>query len=362
MQVIRDRRALHAIPELGMELPKTAAYVKNALKDLNCQVFSPLEYAVCAYFDFGAPSAIAFRADMDALPITEETGLPFASTHAGQMHACGHDGHTAILLELARRLNTKEHLPHNVLLIFQPAEETTGGAEPICETGVLEQYGVKTVFGLHLWPGLEQGVIYTRENEMMSRSSELTVDLYGKSAHIGNASAGIDATAAAVEFYRQVRQAEMELPPEIHRLLNFGMFQSGTVRNALSAHAQLKGSLRAFYDDTFDYLLEKVHAAASAVEAQFGCTVRVAFSDGYPAVINDPALIARLRSLVRFRTLEKPSMTSEDFSCYQKRTGGVFFFLGTGNTPALHATTFNFDEEILLKGADFFESLAEKYQ
>lgn len=362
MQVFRDRRALHAIPELGLELPKTAAYVNNALKDLNCRVFSPLEYAVCAYFDFGAPSAIAFRADMDALPVAEETGLPFASTHPGQMHACGHDGHTAILLELARRLNRKKSLPHNVLLIFQPGEENPGGAAPICDTGVLETYKVRATFGLHLWPGLEKGTVYTRENELMSRCSELNVDIYGKSTHIGNASAGIDATAAAVEFYRQIRLAEAQLPPEIYRLLNFGMFTSGTVRNALSAHARLRGTLRAFHDDVFDMLVETVRAVAANVEAQFGCTVEVNLSESYPAVINDPALVQRLRSIVSFRCLEKPSMTSEDFSQYQRRTGGVFFFLGTGDTPALHATTFNFDEEILLKGADFFECLAEKFQ
>ncbi|MBR5617451.1 MAG: amidohydrolase [Oscillospiraceae bacterium] len=362
MQVILDRRALHAIPELGMELPKTAAYVKTALKDLNCQVFSPLEYAVCAYFDFGAPSAIAFRADMDALPITEETGLPFASTHEGQMHACGHDGHTAILLELARRLHTKNSLPHNVLLIFQPAEETTGGAEPICETGVLEQYGVKTVFGLHLWPGLEQGIVHTRENELMSRGSEVTVEIFGKSTHISNAAAGIDATAAAVEFYRQVRQAEAALPETVYRVLNFGMFTSGTVRNALSAYACLEGSLRAFRNEDFEGLQQTVYEIAAKVEAQFGCTVKIHYSESYPAVMNDPALVQRVYRAAPFRRLEKPSMASEDFAQYQLRTGGVFFFLGTGDTPALHATTFNFDEEILLKGADYFEQLAENFQ
>ena len=362
MQIFRDRQALHTIPELGLELPKTAAYVKNALKDLNCTIFSPLDYAVCAYFDFGADSAIAFRADMDALPIEEETGLPYASTHTGQMHACGHDGHTAILLELARRLSKKESLPHNVLLIFQPGEETPGGALPICETGVLEKHGVNAVFGLHLWPGLEKGIVYTRENELMSRGSELTVDIYGKSTHIGNAAAGIDATAAAVEFYRQIRQVEMELPPEIYRVLNFGVFSSGTVRNALSAHARLAGSMRAFHDDTFDYLQQQVYAVAAKVEAQFGCRVQVTFGDGYPAVINDPALVARLRRTVSFRQLEKPSMTSEDFAEYQQLVPGVFFFLGTGDTSALHATTFNFDEEILLKGAEFFEKLAENFQ
>jgi len=362
MQIFRDRQSLHAIPELGLELPKTAAYVKNALKGLHCEVSSPLEYAVCAYFDFSAASAIAFRADMDALPVVEETGLPFASTHPGQMHACGHDGHTAILLELARRLDKKEKLPHNVLLIFQPGEETPGGALPLCETGVLERYGVSAVFGLHLWPGAEEGVVYTRENELMSRCSELTVDVYGKSSHISNAAAGIDATAAAVEFYRQVLQAEATLPPEIYRLLKFGKLNSGTVRNALSAHARLEGSLRAFHDDVFENLQKTVCDVATAVEAQFGCTIHVHMSESYPAIINDPALVQRVYRAVPFCWLDKPSMASEDFSQYQKRAGGVFFFLGIGDTPALHATTFNFNEEILLKGADFFEQLAENFQ
>lgn len=362
MQIFRDRQALHAIPELGLDLPKTAAYVKNALRDLTCELSFPLEYAVCAFFDFGADSAIAFRADMDALPVPEETGLPFASTHPGQMHACGHDGHTAMLLELARRLDKKEKLPHNVLLIFQPGEETPGGALPICQTGILEKYGVQAVFGLHLWPGAEAGVVYTRENELMSRGSELTVDIYGKSSHISNAAAGIDATAAAFEFYRQVRQAEAALPENVYRLLNFGMLSSGTVRNALSAHARLEGSLRAFYNDTFDHLQACVYAAAANVESQFGCTVHVDFSESYPAVMNDPDLVQRAYRAAPFRWLEKPSMASEDFAQYQLRTGGVFFFLGTGDTAALHATTFNFNEEILLKGADFFEQLAENFQ
>ena len=362
MQVFRDRQALHAIPELELELPKTAAYIRNALEPLQCSLFYPLEHAVCAYFDFGADDAIAFRADMDALPIQELNDLPFVSTHEGIMHACGHDGHMATLLELARRLDKKKNLPHNVLLIFQPGEESPGGAKPICESGVLEQYKVIAVFGLHLWPGLEKGVMFTRENELMSRGSELTVDIYGKSSHIGNASAGIDATAAAVEFYRQIRAVEAELPPEIYRLLNFGMFHSGTVRNALSAHACLEGSLRTFHDDVFDGLLKRVYEVAADVEKQFGCTVQIQLSESYPAVMNDPDLVARVKKAADFRWLDKPSMTSEDFAQYQLRIGGVFFFLGTGDTPALHASTFNFDEEILLKGADFFEKLAENFQ
>ena len=362
MQVIRDRRALHQIPELELTLPKTAAYIRNALEGLRCTVFSPMGDAVCAFFDFGSDHAIGFRADMDALPIPEETGLPFASAHPGVMHACGHDGHMATLLELARRLDKKESLPHNVLLIFQPGEESPGGAKPLCETGFLESYKVKTVFGLHLWPGLEKGVMHTREKGLMSRGAELNVDIYGKSSHIGNAAAGIDATAAAVEFYRQMRQAEAALPADVFRLLNFGKFHSGTVRNALSAHARMEGSLRAFEDDVFEGLVAKLHTIAADVEGKFSCKVCIDLAEGYPAVYNDPELVARVRHIADVRILEKPSMTSEDFAEYQQRVGGVFFFLGTGNTPALHATTFNFDEEILLKGADFFENLAENFQ
>ena len=132
MQIIADRRYLHTIPELGRELPKTTQYVMQTLEPLSCRVFCPIECGVCAWFDFGADKAIAFRADMDALPIQEKTGLEFSSRHPGKMHACGHDGHMAMLLELARQLDRLEWLDRNVLLIFQPGEETPGGAEDIC--------------------------------------------------------------------------------------------------------------------------------------------------------------------------------------------------------------------------------------
>lgn len=361
-QIVHDRRALHAIPEVEWELPLTSEYVKNSLSKLRCRVFSPVDTAVCAFFDFGADCAIGFRADMDALPIPEKTGLPFASTHPGKMHACGHDGHTAILLELARRLDKKENLPHNVLLIFQPGEESPGGAKRICDTGVLAQYKVQNVFGLHLWPALEKGKVFCRANELMSRASEVSIDVYGKSSHIGNAAAGIDATAAAVECYRLARQAEADFPPEIFRLLNFGKFQSGTVRNALSAHARLEGSLRAFQDEVFDKLQQSIQNAAAQVEAQFGCRVELTFGDSYPAVMNDPLLLERVKQVAPVELLEKPTMTAEDFSWYQRYAGGIFFFLGLGEVPALHSTNFDFDEAVLEKGADFFEKIAEDFQ
>lgn len=359
MNIRDDRRALHRIPELDKHLPETFAYLHGVLSELGCRVFSPVAGSLCAYFDFGKENAIAFRADADALPIAEKTGADYASCHHGCMHACGHDGHMAIVLELARRLSEKNDLPHNVLLVFQSAEETTGGAKDLCESGVFAQYHVQAIFGLHLWPGLEAGVIASRKQELMARSSEVNVDIYGKSAHIAKAVEGVDALMAGTAFYQRAMEMEEKLPDSVFRLLKFGKFQSGTVRNALSAHTHMEGSLRAFQDEVFDELASGLADISRVVEAQYGCTVNLHLSDGYPAVMNPPELYDRVRAALPFWELESPCMTAEDFSWYQKTLPGLFFFLGLGDVPALHTDTFDFDEAILLKGADFFEKLAE---
>ena len=362
MQIIADRRALHQIPEPDFRIPKTMAYLRSALEGLNCKLFSPIPSSLCAWFDFGAEKTIAFRADCDALPITENTGLPFASIHDGFMHACGHDAHMAIALELARRLSAKKSLGCNVLLVLQPAEETIGGAKPLCDSGILETYCVEAIFGLHVWPGLEKGVLHTRKGPLMSRVSELAVDITGRSAHIGKPWEAIDALAAGVEFYRRARELEASLAPDIRRLLNFGKMESGTVRNIISGHTRLEGTLRTYDDAVFDYLHSNLMAIAADVEKQFGCKVDVQASEGYPAVTNDPALVEKVRNFIPFRDLEEPTMISEDFSWYQKQVPGVFFFLGLGDTPALHSENFDFDENVLLKGAEFFEALAVNYK
>jgi len=361
MRISQDRRALHRIPELDRNLPETLAYLENALRGLNCRVFSPMEGALAAWFDFGQEKAIAFRADADALPIQEQTGADYASTHPGKMHACGHDGHMAILLELARRLSGKKKRNRNVLLVFQPAEETTGGARDLCQTGIFDTYRVEAIFGLHLWPGLPKGEIFSRRNELMARSCEVTVDIYGRSAHIAKAAQGIDALAAGVEFYRRSAKMESALPASVFRLLKFGKFQSGTVRNALSAHTHMEGSLRAFQDEVFEGLQSGLREIGKQVESDCGCQVKLHFSSGYPAVMNPAELYDRVRERVFFQELEEPSMTAEDFSWYQRSLPGLFFFLGVGDTPALHADTFDFDEAALCAGADFFELLTEKY-
>jgi hippurate hydrolase len=322
-------------------------------------LFSPVSGSLCAFFDFGADRAIAFRADMDALPITEKTGAEYASRHPGRMHACGHDGHMAIALELARRLSGKTKLARNILLVFQPAEEATGGAKPICDTGVFTEYRVEAIFGLHLWPGLEKGRVFSKPGPMMSRSAELDVDIFGKSAHIGRSWEGVDATEAACEFIRQAYGLERSLPSDIPRLLKFGKLQTGTVRNALSDHARMEGGLRAFSDEVFFGLRDRLLEIAKEIEGAFGCTVKVHTSNGYPAIDNPKELHDRVFSIAPFEPLTEPSMTTEDFSWYQRHLPGMFFFLGLGENPALHSNNFDFDESVLGLGADFFEKIAE---
>lgn len=362
MKIVDDRRALHQIPELDRCLPETIAYLRSALEGLRCTVFSPMDGALCAWFDFGAKDAIAFRSDADALPVAENTKLPFSSRHPGKMHACGHDGHMAILLELARRLDRKEALGHNVLLVFQCAEETTGGARDLCATGIFRKYRVEAIFGIHIWPGIPEGIVASRANEMMSRSCEVKVDVYGKPAHIARAEEGIDALAAGVEFYSRVMAMVGALPKHIFRLLKFGLMTSGTVCNVLSGHTHMEGSLRAFQDDVFYSLRAGIVSVAKDVERATGCTVNVYMNDGYPAVMNPPDLYRRVKKAVGFFEMDKPSMITEDFSWYQRTIPGMFFFLGAGDAPALHSDNFQFNEEILTKGADFFETLAEAFQ
>ena len=267
----------------------------------------------------------------------------------------------SMVLDLAVWLDSQNDLKHNVLLIFQPAEETTGGAKDLCQSGVFEQYNVTCLFGLHLWPALPAGVVASRKKEMMSRSCEVSVTITGRSSHIAKAEEGLDALAAGVEFYRRAVALEKELSPDIYRLLKFGRMESGTVRNAVSGKTVLLGSLRAFQDEVFFGLQDGLRAIGRDIEKETGCTVDVHANDGYPAVWNPDELFDRVRNAgVDFEILDKPVMISEDFSWYQRHLPALFFFLGCGPAPALHADDFTFDESILTVGADFWKEIAEK--
>lgn len=360
-RLTRFRRDLHRIPELDRDLPKTVEYVKNALSELRCTVFSPAQSAVCAYFDCGKEDTVAFRSDMDALPVTETSDCDFASAHPGCMHACGHDGHMALVLELAHSVDRlAPDLPHNVLLIFQPAEETTGGARYICESGVFERYRVSHIFGTHLWPALPAGEVVTRSGPMLAKSSEVNVTVTGKSAHIARAWEGRDALLAGMDFLKKAYDmVEREVPPEEPRLLRFGRFDSGTARNALSAETRMMGSLRSFTPETFDFMKRRLLEIASNVEEETGCSVTIDINEGYPPVINDPTLYDRVKAFLGgdMPGVTEPFMIAEDFSFYGLRVPSLFFLLGTGTEEPLHSDKFHFDESVLLSGLRLYERL-----
>ena len=348
---------LHTIPELDRNLPQTIQYVTRQLTTLSCHVFQPTEGAVCAYFDFGKEKALAFRADMDALPIQEETALPYSSRHPGCMHACGHDGHTAILLSLARKINETKTFPHNALLIFQPAEETGGGAEDICKTGILEQYGVTAIFGLHLWPGLPQGQIFSRPGVLMATACGVNVRFFGKSVHIAQAHQGTDALAACCEFYHQTVEIQQTAP----YLLKFGKITGGTAPNIVCGQAELSGSLRAWDETVLEKAKMEIRLLCQQAEEKTDCIGQVSFSSGYPAVYNDPKLWEQVCSVVPVRELSQPVMTTEDFSFYQEKIPGIFFLLGVGNTAPLHSPRFSFDPKILSHGTNLFFRLLHDF-
>ena len=366
----RWRRDLHRIPELDFDLPETVAYVRGVLEGLSCEVFSPCKSAVCAWFDLGRTSAIALRTDMDALPVNEMTGAPYASERAGRMHACGHDGHMAMLLAVATWLDRvvlgqepttcADELPRNVLLVFQPAEETTGGARLVCESGAFERYAADRIFGFHLWPDLPAGTVASRPGALLARSSEVTTTFAGVASHIARWQEGHDALAAATRFVPSAEAAcgRLALKGGEPCLLRFGRIEAGTVRNAIAAHARAEGSLRVFSDAMFDRSREAIASLAENAARTEGCSVELTFSEGYPPVVNDPQLFSAVeRALPGLARIEEPLLIAEDFSFYQRALPGVFLLLGTGTGTPLHSDRFDFDEQVLLAGVDAYRRL-----
>jgi len=359
------RRDLHRIPEVDFDLPETIAYVRGVLDPLasrmaakgqRVEVFSPAHSTVCAFFDRGTPTATAIRSDMDALPVTERTGRSFASTHVGKMHACGHDGHMAMVLALAEILEERfDQLDESVLLVFQPAEETTGGARPIAESGVFERLHVRRIFGFHLWPDLDKGVVASRTGALLAASNETTVVFAGKASHIAKAEQGRDSLEAGCRFLTRAYDYMERRRAKEPCLLKFGRMQSGEVRNQISARTELEGSLRTFSIEMRDSCQADLQVIAHRCAGETGCTVEVTYSAGYPPVVNDQTVFSQVqRCLPYLQTVPEPLLISEDFSWYQQYLPGVFLLLGTGTGIPLHADTFDFDEAILVRGVESY--------
>lgn len=360
-RIKKYREDLHQIPEIGLDVPKTCAYICNILKDLDCEITHPIPNSVCAYFNNGKAKTIAYRSDMDALETLEQNNFSFKSKHVGKMHACGHDGHMAILLASAYQFNQcYQKLDYNILLIFQPGEETPGGAKPILDTKLFEKYNVTYVFGYHLWPHLPKGTIATKPNAMMARVSELSIDIKGKSAHIAKYEQGIDTIIpTAYLITRLYQKAEIKFKDSKY-ILRFGNIHGGTVRNVVANHTRIEGSIRAFDDHIFNQLKQLCYEVVSEIKNIYQVEIEITFSEGYPAVYNDETLLNKIKSQSPYpiEILTDGEMISEDFAFYQQQAKGIFFFLGSGKNINLHSDYFDFEIDALLSAINMNLAIA----
>lgn len=344
------RMDLHQIPEIGFKEFKTSKYIYNHIKNMPCHI-DKVETGYVLFFDNGYSEAIGFRTDIDALPLKEETNLAFASKN-GCMHACGHDGHMAMMLGLCDylALNYKKY-DKNIVVVFQPSEEIFGGALSIINSGLLKKYNVKALFGTHIWPGLKNGVIYTRKKEMMARSLEVDINILGKQTHAASAEKGADALRSGVYFSHLMYEYIDSMPKDIYKLFKIGEFKSGTIRNIISGESNLYATMRGYSDDVIDKMKNKLYEIKDIVDSKFKTKTTITIRDGgYPPVINDSNLVDKIKSVSDILLMDLPVMQAEDFGNYSKYIPSVFMFLGTDGAYPLHSSLFDFDMDILQEG------------
>lgn len=356
------RRDLHQIPELGLDTEKTMCYIKERLAPLQCKIYSPIPNSVVAYFDRGQEETIAFRSDMDALPMMEQNTFSFRSEN-GKMHACGHDGHMSMLLGLAYRINEQKELPYNVLLIFQPGEEDPGGAELLIKAGLFDPYRIKALFGFHIYPNLPAGKIVTRPGVMMAGACNLQIEIKGVSSHAAMPEKGKDALLAGADLISRSKQKEAVLFDEgTFHLLHFGTFESGNAFNIVSDHALIQGTIRYFEPFVFDQIMDVIKDEIEAAAQTYGVSINWRIDQHYPPLVNDRDLIDRImKEEKEIGLLEKPVLIAEDFAFYAKAVPAAFFFIGSGKPFPLHSSLFDFDEQLLPCGVSFYEKVLDMF-
>ena len=359
------RRALHEIPELGDDLPETQAYVLRALQACGPDRIDTYGSGVRAVFlKEGAGRTVAFRSDMDALPIAEPEGCAFRSRHDGRMHACGHDGHMANLLTLARWIpEHRDAVRNNVVLIFQPAEETTGGAKRLIEAGVLRDPDVQAIYGMHMMPDVPKGRIAVSAGPVMAETCELNFSILGKASHGAAPHLGRDAIAAAAHLVCAIQTVVSRcVDPREEAVITIGKIRAGTQRNIVADTAELEGICRTFSNEVFERLEQRLIHICGGLSDAFGVRATLARGVFYPCTVNDPGETERVvRLLGDVRLPAVPRMTAEDFSYYQLEVPGVFVFCGCRDErygSDLHTPEFGFGEEALLPGLALFASLA----
>lgn len=360
---------LHQIPETSFTEYKTQSYLKETLVDMGYSPVEIIETGLYVYIDNHQKETIAFRTDIDALPVFEETDLSYQSTHPGFMHACGHDGHMAMMLGVADYLkDKKEKLQKNVLLLFQPAEESIGGAKKIVETGLFKRLNVTAIFGIHLYPEIDEGLLASKPNEFMAMANEVDVVIHGKSAHGAMPHLGVDANIIMSRLLLDFQNIQTRMiSPLEHTIITFGKFEGGSVRNQISDYARMEGTIRSFSKSTQEFIVTSMKSFANHYEQLFQCHIEVIVKDGYLPVINHPELYQTFREAItnfNYVEFQQPLMIAEDFSFYQEAVPGVFFFVGTKNpekgyTYSLHHPKFNFDPTVLQVGVQAYKTLIQ---
>lgn len=367
-EAVRIRRTLHQYPELGYQEEKTSQFIADYLNGLQLEVTTRVAVTGVVAILKGAKEGpvIALRADMDALPIEEKTGVPFASTRPGIMHACGHDMHVSMLLAAAKVLSAnREHVTGTIKFIFQPAEEMLGGGKMMVEQGVLKNPDVDYIFGFHVWPELPLGTLGFKKNAIMASMDSFDVTLVGKQGHGAAPHQGIDAITAAAQVVTSLQTiVSRETDPLDPVVITIGTIEAGTGYNIIPERARFKGTVRTIQPDTRITTANAIKRVINGVGEAMRVKPEIDYRFFYPVTSNDEwfteqaaALAVQLFGEEQVAWLERPSMASEDFAFYEEAVPGCFAFLGVGGEYKLHSDYFMPDEEAMRLGIAMFVSI-----
>ena len=369
-KVVALRRELHEHPELSWQETRTSSRVCKMLEDIGIEYEQGIAgTGVVAELEGESEGqAVALRADLDALPIHEETGLPFASNNEGVMHACGHDGHTAMLIGAAMLLAQEPSLPAPVRLVFQPAEETGRGAQAMIREGVLK--GVGLIFGGHLDRHFDTGTIAVTEGAVNASSDRFRIEITGKGGHAARPHETIDAVVVGSLFVMALQTiVSREVNPAHPSVISVGHFQAGTASNVIADTATLEGSIRAQDADVRKYLQTAIGRIAQSIAQLHGAAINVEIDEGTPVLVNAPSWVSLAREAAAETVgpknvvpMPNANMGGEDFSYYLEEVPGCYVRIGghkkgTVAYPA-HSSRFDFDEEALMIGATYYHRLA----
>ncbi len=365
------RRHLHTIPELMFECHQTAAFVVERLREFGITEIHEgiATTGVVAIIEGqGDGPTIGLRADMDALPMQEETGLPYASMVDGMMHACGHDGHTTMLLGAARYLAETRNFKGRVALIFQPAEENGGGGEVMVKEGILDTFDIKEVYALHNAPGVEVGNFYTTPGPIMAAADSFDIHIVGNGGHGAMPHATADPIMAAVGIANAIQTiVSRNNYSQDNLVVSITQIHTGSADNVVPEKAYMNGTVRTFDPAVRTMVMARLEAIVAGQAAAYGVEARMDYLVGYPATINEPERTEFAAEVAREIAGDAgvdgnapPEMGAEDFAYLLEKRPGSYLFVGNGDTAGLHHPEYDFDDEAAAAGASFFAKLIER--